>query len=260
MILIDGDPLTYRIGFAIERDPMGMVAGRYNMTKAIDRILIDLAPHYKGDYRIFIGGEGNFRKKRANLIPYKGNRAISNRPKHYDALRELLVREWGAEIINGMEADDKLGIELTKGYKESKHEGDTAFSEHICVSIDKDLLMVPGDHYNFVKKTFNYIDEKTGYKNFTRQMLTGDATDNIPGLRGIGPKAADKLVNSVVSETKKEYDNMVFETYKSKVHGGMLKLKNKVTVNVARDDDIRFVLAELRDLLWIRRYEEENNV
>jgi 5'-3' exonuclease len=85
-----------------------------------------------------------------------------------------------------MEADDYLGI--------NQHE-----SSIIC-SIDKDLLQVPGKHYNIVKKEFYEIDEETGFRNFYTQLLTGDTSDNIKGIAGIGPVKAKKALTGYFTE------------------------------------------------------------
>ena len=64
----------------------------------------------------------------------------------------------------------------------------------IIVSIDKDLLQLPGRHYNFVKDLFTNVSEEQGLRTFYLQLLTGDRSDNIPGLSGVGPKTAEKLL------------------------------------------------------------------
>jgi hypothetical protein len=63
------------------------------------------------------------------------------------------------------------------------------------VSIDKDLDMIPGHHYNPKKDVSYYINEQDGYRNFYKQCLTGDTSDNIPGIYGIGPKGAARIVD-----------------------------------------------------------------
>lgn len=248
MLLIDSDILVYRVGFAIEADPYGINAGRYNIQQSIMRMINET-----GDckYRCFLTGKDNFRKTRAHLTPYKGSRAIKDRPKYYDDLRAVLINEWKAEVIDGMEADDALGIEMTKCYTEPTHEGDTGSCTATICSIDKDLLMIPGKHYNFVKKEFKTINKLEGYRNFAKQMLTGDTTDCIPGIAGLGPKTADALMAE--AKTEEEMDTIIFNTYKKNIKDGVLKLKQKVDYSVTTDDDIVLLLAELRDLLWIRR-------
>jgi hypothetical protein len=75
-----------------------------------------------------------------------------------------------------MEADDLLGINQTK--------------DTIICTIDKDLRQVPGQHYNFVKDEIFTVNLQEGLLWFYTQMLTGDASDNISGIRGIGLKKA----------------------------------------------------------------------
>lgn len=131
----------------------------------------------------YLSGEGNYRKDVATTLPYKGNRPP--KPKHYTAVREAILKKYRATVVDGMEADDKLGIEQTKR------------DSTVIVSIDKDLLMIPGDHYNWTTDTHTHVTEELGERQFWTQMLTGDMTDNIMGLRGIGKKRAERYLNEV---------------------------------------------------------------
>lgn len=53
----------------------------------------------------------------------------------------------------------------------------------IC-SLDKDMLMVPGYHYNWVKEEFTKITKHQGWVNFYTQLIMGDRSDNIAGYDG----------------------------------------------------------------------------
>lgn len=74
--------------------------------------------------------------------------------------------------------------------------------EEPCVicSVDKDLLQIPGKHYNFVKKEFCEISEIEGLRNFYKQMLIGDPADNIFGVKGIGKVKAANLIDCLETE------------------------------------------------------------
>ena len=101
-------------------------------------------------YSVYLTGSGNFRR---DIAPsYKANRP-DERPTHWQAVREFLVTQHKAIICNGYEADDEMGIQQDK-------EGGTTV---IC-SIDKDLLQIPGKHYNFVKKVFQEVTPDQGLK------------------------------------------------------------------------------------------------
>lgn len=154
--------------------------------------------------QFYLTGKGNFRESVAVTQPYKGNR-VGHKPHHYQAIRDHLVNEWGAEVTCGIEADDALGIAQTE--------------ESVICSIDKDLLMIPGRHYNWQRKEYYEISEWEGWRNFYTQLLTGDRTDNILGVWKDTPKFKERahvVLNGLAPEEMKcivgmeyalEYDN-----------------------------------------------------
>jgi hypothetical protein len=88
----------------------------------------------------------------------------------------------------------------------------------IICSIDKDMLQVPGWHYNFVKLERQFIDELTGFKHFYTQLILGDQSDNIPGYDGkMRPKVPQFLqpcINSIWgAESESEMYRIVLEMY-----------------------------------------------
>ena len=138
------------------------------------------------DYRAWITGKTNFRFEVATTVPYKGNRKDAPKPKHYDALRNHLMK-LGAKMSDGEEADDSVGIASTEG-------------NYWIVHVDKDLDQLPGWHYNPVKDEEYYVTEFEGLYSFYKQILTGDRVDNIEGIRGIGPVKADKILKDCTTE------------------------------------------------------------
>lgn len=132
------------------------------------------------EYVVFLSSGFNFRKNIATLLEYKGNRKDARKPEHYDAIHNYLKEYYGAITLTSIESDDALAMCQTK---------DTV----IC-SIDKDLLQVPGFHYDWVGDYKTLISPDVGLKKLYMQVLTGDSTDNIPGIRGIGPVKARKII------------------------------------------------------------------
>lgn len=129
-------------------------------------------------------GSDTFRHRAAVTRPYKGNRSAP-RPVHYDDLRGFMINHRGARVFSEVEADDALASHARN---------------NIVASIDKDLLQVPGVHYNFVEKQFYIIDVDNGHINLARQMLTGDSIDNIPGIKGMGEARANAFIEEKLSE------------------------------------------------------------
>ena len=179
--LIDGDIVVYRGAASAEKEEQWVALARAD--QMIQDILADTG---SDSYSVYLTGTDNFRREIAPS--YKANRP-DERPAHWQAVREFLVTHHKAEICNGHEADDQLGIQ------QDKERGTTV----IC-SIDKDLLQIPGRHYNFVKKTFQEVGIDEGLEHLYLQSLVGDRSDNIIGVAGIGPVKAAQALDGLLPE------------------------------------------------------------
>lgn len=191
-LLIDGDILVMKAGYASEEAVKKEVEGStivtrkinpyVDYTRVIDDILYRMHQVFpEARQVIVIGGEGNFRKE---LNPdYKGNRNAGDKPLLYDDCRNWLIDKYKASSVDGVETDDVLGM------LQCMTEDDTCIA-----SIDKDLLTIPGEHYCIDKDIHLYVSEEEALYNYCHQMLTGDSTDNIPGLPGIGKVKATKIL------------------------------------------------------------------
>lgn len=189
-VLIDSDIVAFRNAAASEGDPLEIALLRTD--KMMRDIIEDTGAN---SYYAFLSGSNNFRKE---IYPeYKANRKDIVKPIHLAACKDFLVREWNAVTSEGCEADDLLGCHQT--------------NDTIIASIDKDLLMIPGQHYNFVKKEWSVISPLLGLHNFYRSALVGDKADNIIGVRGIGPVKAAALIDHL--EDEKDMYNTVCKLY-----------------------------------------------
>ena len=118
-------------------------------------------------------------------------------------LRTLLELENLAFRAHGREADDMLRTWANQCRLHSK-------DFYIC-SVDKDLKCIPGKFYNLKTKQVEEVSEEYALRFFYIQLLQGDASDNIPGLPGIGPKKAEKLLDGIVDE--EEMQEVVVSQY-----------------------------------------------
>ena len=187
VLLVDGDVVAFRCASSAENDTAGIARAR------MEEMLVGMMDDLQSDrYRIFLSGDRNFRYE---IYPdYKANRRDRPRPQFLEDCREHLVKYWQAELTDGWEADDALGIEATRLGNWLDE------SPPIICSIDKDLKQIPGDHWNFVKKEFEYVTPELGIYRFYKQLLMGDSTDNIPGLKGIGPVKAERILEGLHGE------------------------------------------------------------
>ena len=245
LYLIDGYAEVYRFYFAMFRNPLTNSKGEnvsaiYGFARSIYSILKNQAPDY---IAVAFDSKGpTFRHKK-----YKEYKAT--REKMPDDLRsQLPMIDKILEAFNvpridlaEYEADDIIGT-LAK-------EGERDGCDVLMVTADKDFAQLVTDKvrmYNTRAKPdeSNIIDiegviKKWGVKPGRIRdylALVGDTSDNIPGVTGVGPKGAVKLLN--------EFDSLkgVFENI-DKINGEKLK------ENLVRDEKA----AELSfDLVTIR--------
>ena len=237
-VVIDGDSILYRCGFAAQHkiyecDGLDFSSKKelnnyeklprsipFEYTSRIDvepvenalsnvkhTILSILSDTEAADYKVYISSNTpTFRDKLATIKPYKGNRIDNAKPIHYDACKQYIMDVWGAKECFGIEADDAVAIDGT-------------VNEGIIVSNDKDLLQVPGLHFNWTKPENGVFEinaaEALHYKYI--QILAGDATDNIQGIPGLGEKGAAKLLTHMFGSNEVEYDELCRVYYMEKL-------------------------------------------
>lgn len=233
--LLDGDLICWRASASCEPtkakpylEPPEISI--YRLHDMIERIC--LATN-SSEIECYLGGSDNFRYK---IYPeYKGNRT-KEKPHYLEACRELLVTQYKATVVNGMETDDALGIAQTK------YDGNSRI-----VSLDKDLLQCPGWHFNWVTGVNKLVSPLDGLRTFYKQIILGDRTDNIPGydgkLRSECPKFIQKL-QEPIDEMTEEIDmyNHVCDVYSEQV---------------SWEDDWKTPMHRNAQLLYILKNEEE---
>ena len=224
--LIDGDVVRYAVASACQStiiDDMGdeaIVTEPEHIWKyTVDKMLISIKFNSKSDgVKVYLTGGDNFREKIAKKKGYKENRKDAVKPLLFNDISTYLIDSWGAEVVNGMEADDAMAIEQCRNIKDYRTNGTP---RTIICTTDKDLRMVPGWHYGwpvgdrvgerlpyFVSElgelqpkyhTDKFLKdgspklkklEGTGLTWFYCQLITGDSVDNIPGCPGAGPAKA----------------------------------------------------------------------
>lgn len=194
--LIDGDIVAWRGSASCE--PTKTKLERESLDDAIlrtDQLMYRILSDTQAEkHRVYLSSSENFRK---SIYPdYKANRRKQPRPEWLDACREFLVREWGAEICTGIEADDGIGI--------------AADENSIVCSIDKDLKQISGEHYNFVTSEFEVVDSSEAAYNLWASLLVGDSSDNVPGIDGIGKAKARGILGG---RSPEEMQSIVRDIY-----------------------------------------------
>ena len=204
LILIDGHALAYRQFFALERTGMKNSENQptwavYGFFKSIFDLLTKIRPDYIAV--AFDVSRRTFRTEKFEA--YKANREAMP-----DTMRSQLsiicegLKAFDIPIITkeGFEADDIIGT-ISKNASEK---GDNTLiltgDQDSFQLIDKEgtvKVLIPSkgelieyDWNKVYEKLGVYPDQVIDYKG-----LRGDTADNIPGIRGIGEKTAQKLLN-----------------------------------------------------------------
>jgi len=188
--LVDGDIIAYRCCSAGQQnydwgDTGGKVAivdPEVAVEAALKMILEWVTLAGCRDPIVALSGANNFRKR---ILPtYKANRKA--KPEALPAVLAAMEAEFITQKVEGLEADDILGILATT---------DRYIDRSIVVTIDKDLMTVPGVHFNPMKSVKPVrVDLLQADYWWLIQTLMGDPVDGYTGIPGVGIKGAQKIL------------------------------------------------------------------
>lgn len=151
-----------------------------------------LAEEYIG----FIKGNNTGKHRYAIKTDYKSNRS-DLRPHWWDFVSHYLTQNFNIHIVDNYEVDDIVNVyRLNKG---------GAF----IVAIDKDLLNLPGVHFNWKTKEWQANTYQEAERSFWIDMIAGQPGDAIKGI----PKKGKVFAESVLGEDIEKYPYIVLEQY-----------------------------------------------
>ena len=244
LVIIDGKSVFYRGYYAMpnlstkEGTPTGGVYGFAMMA-------LEVIKRLKPDYVCVAWDKSktNIRLRRELCPAYKANRKPAP-PDFYEQipiLHDLLdALEWPLYEVDDYEADDIMGAF-------AKQAGEKGIESYLITS-DLDVLQLINSHthiYTLKKglsniELFNvaYFEEKYGvgpHQWADVKALKGDASDNIPGVAGIGEKTALQLI--------KQYETL------EGVYNHLDELKPAVKAKLEKDKDMALLSQKLVTLM-----------
>ena len=223
VLLLDGYNLLYRARSGFYQGDNPIV---YNFFRSF-RVLVE---KFNPD-KVYFVLEGKPKKRAEMFGEYKSQRKYHDRDNFQAQKRtilDLLKNYFPVEVVRhpDYECDD-----IVAGLATKKHADDTC----VIVSSDTDFLQIYEDKthntkvYNPVKKKFVFPPCES-YLKF--KALTGDASDNIPGFKGVGQKTALKLTEN----------SSLFEDFLSKDDNRQRYDKNYTLIKF---HDVEAALSEL---------------
>ena len=236
--LIDADIVAFKAATAAEQ-PTNWGNGLWTL-HAYEHDAMEYCLNYfanlpkilgEGYTSLYLTGKNNWRKE---LLPsYKANRDEKRKPMLLQFLRNWMQAQFNAIIIEGLEADDLLGITATSSTEEC-----------IIVSEDKDLNTIPCKIYNPAKDTkARTITEFEADYNHMMQTLCGDASDNYSGCPSIGPKTAEKILADC--ETSADLWDATLATFKKKKLSEEAALIQAQVARICRASEYNFETKEV---------------
>lgn len=244
MIIVDADTMLYRVGFS---NPPDEDCAKAQIAKYA-RSCIDRVSSCSGisfDEHLLVvtldSPAGRYRTlKFGKTVDYKAHRTAAGKPLFVPVMQEQLCKTFRTFLVpsHEREADDACSA--------FAHEYRARGLPYVVAAVDKDLNQIPGNHYNYVKDTFYHVTEEEANKFFFEQLLTGDTADNIPGIYGIGPIKAKKILSK--GSNSEEWWELTVKAYSE-------YYQSNLTTPAVTDDALTEMLYERGNMLWIQRYE-----
>ncbi len=253
--LIDGSGYIFRAYYAIR--PLSTASGEptnavYGFSTMLEKTLREEEPKFIAI--TFDAGGPNFRKDmyseyKANRPPPPEDLAVQISRIH-EVVSAFSLRKL---VVQGCEADDVIAT-LTRMALES------GFDVQIITG-DKDLMQLVGERVRLYEPMrgqrygIEEVVEKYGVR--PEQMadalaLAGDASDNIPGVRGIGMKTAAKLLGNhgdlegVLSAARdggvkgKQGQTLVNSEEDARLSRRLVALDDRIELDVSKIDELAF--------------------
>lgn len=238
LYLIDGHAQMFRAYFAIRGGMTSPVTGEpTNALFAFTGMLIKMFKDCKPPYAAMVIDPKGKTFRDEFYAEYKANRDeapedfVAQIPRMFE-----LAQLFGLPILEapGYEADDVMAT-LADAVTAGKFDQEAPGLHLRLVAKDKDLEQVLGDRVTLYDvQTDESLDADalvvkrgiTAQQVIDYQTLIGDSTDNIPGVKGIGPKTAQKLLEQFGT-----VENLLANL-------DQLKGKQKENLEIARDTGV----------------------
>ena len=192
-LLIDGDVVLYEVCLACETatdwgDDMWTLHADFKEAKQrFDSWVAGMQDTLKANAStIMFSDRANWRKE---ILPtYKSNRKGKRKPLIFKELRIYAEDTYQCVTMPKLEADDVLGMFATG----PQYPGE----EKIIVTIDKDLLTIPGlcYYYNKPEDGILSVSEEQADANHLVQAIAGDPVDGYSGCPGMGMVRSSRII------------------------------------------------------------------
>lgn len=241
-VLIDADILLYKFCTTVDTLDMGdgvavVSTTVQNLGRDLDKFIRDSIKKPTGcsDAILMLSKGRSFREE---LYPdYKKKRHSKPKPPLINELKQYMRDNYSVTEVDGLEGDDLLGIYSN--------------NETTIATLDKDMLQIPGRHYNWKSEVTRVVGWMEGMVSFYSQILTGDSCDEYGGAKGIGKAKSKHIISDAVAHWLKTSG------------ANPEKLEESLweeVVKTYRDEPIALTMARLAYILRHGDYSNESGV
>lgn len=245
LVIVDSHALIYRAYYAYPPTLVTKDGVAVNAVFGYTSLLLDVISKFLPSNVIAVLDSGEPVERQSTFTQYKANRDRSDdlMTDQIPIIEEMLTAlDIPMYKIGGIEADDIIAT-IDKQFAET-------FDKTIIVTGDQDLFqLVDSDTFVYLagrrfseSKLYNeeMVFEKLGIKPLQipdYKSLAGDASDNIPGVRGIGPKTASSLVQtySTLEGVYEHIGDITGTTQKKLIENQEIAYLSKSLATVNRD-------------------------
>ena len=244
IVMVDGNNLLFRSYYAtaytgnLMKNSKGIITNAlYGFVNMINKIIEEEKPVYMA---VAFDVGKNFRKEM--YAEYKdGRSATPEELKSQMPVARKILSAMGIKYyeMEGYEADDIIGTLSYKALVDPEYDA-------LIISSDKDLLQLINEQVevkllkskDYIRYNLNKFREDYGFdpiRIIDLKALMGDASDNIPGVKGVGEKTAIKLIQ--------EYDTI------ENLYNHIDEIKGKLQEKLILDKDNAFFSKKLATIL-----------
>ena len=257
VILVDGNNLLFRSYFAtaysgnMMKNSKGFPTnGLYGLVNMLNKIIREEKPEY-----MLVAFDKGKTFRHEKYLDYKGgrNETPDDLKKQFSVAKKL-VPLMGIKCfeIDNYEADDIIGTYSKMALIDPEF-------ETTIVSSDKDLLQLINEETEvklLKQKDYIRMNEETFMETYgikpirmiDLKGLMGDASDNIPGVKGIGEKTALKLLQEYDSleNVYENIDNIKGATKQKLIDGKESAFMSKDIATIYNEVPVTYSLEELK--------------
>lgn len=255
IIIIDSFALIFRAYYAYPKTLSTPQHGSINAVYGFASFLIEILKRFEPEHIVVVADSEKPTIRSSEFVLYKANRKerdielINQIPLVFDLVKAFDIPIYKTD---GYEADDIIGTIANqakqKGFKSTIITGD----QDLFQLIDGAFINVFLTGRNFAESKIYLPEDVVNKLGITPEQvpdykgLAGDASDNIPGVKGVGKKTAQDLINEfkTIENIYENINSIKGSVQKKLIENYEMAIKSKQLATIDTDVPIEFDIEQ----------------